>query len=273
MKRSYLDQLTRAARWRLPPAEAQEVVEDYTAMLAEEPREEEALRREVGEPVQAVRELTQWKSYLRWLAMFAGLIVCLLLPLLASFPGMHRLWSFFVLNGGEAFWAVLFLLGGLTGVVLLRRQGAGKAKLPKGVLPLLIFQSIGIVGLWWLGSTCIQKALDAVSSGMLSPDWPHAYAWLTGVRVWVLCTVLLGVAGLVKYRLTDRRWLAVYMLGLTAAVLGMTVLSLMGSLNLEGITPAFCRSFLVENAVVTALGLVGTGMALCYPKEKRLYFS
>ncbi|WP_297988834.1 hypothetical protein [uncultured Oscillibacter sp.] len=33
MKRSYFESLTRAARWRLPPDEAQEVLEDYAALL------------------------------------------------------------------------------------------------------------------------------------------------------------------------------------------------------------------------------------------------
>ena len=63
MKQSYLDQITRAARWRLPPAEAKEVVEDYQDLLTEDARSEADLRREVGEPVEVVRQLEQGKSY------------------------------------------------------------------------------------------------------------------------------------------------------------------------------------------------------------------
>lgn len=79
MKQTYMDQLARTARWRLPPAEAKEVLEDYQDLLAQDPRSEEALRREVGEPAEVVRQLEQGKSYRRWLAVYVlGLTVMVL---------------------------------------------------------------------------------------------------------------------------------------------------------------------------------------------------
>ncbi|MCI9113213.1 MAG: hypothetical protein HFF96_02975 [Oscillibacter sp.] len=78
MRRDYFSRLSRAARWFLPPAEAAEVLEDYREIVAG--RSEEELRRDLGTPRAAMRQLAQPKAYRRWLAAFAGLTVCLLLP-------------------------------------------------------------------------------------------------------------------------------------------------------------------------------------------------
>ena len=66
MRRDYLSRLSRAARWYLPPAEAAEVLEDYREIVAG--RSEEELRRDLGTPRAAMRQLAQPKAYRRWLA-------------------------------------------------------------------------------------------------------------------------------------------------------------------------------------------------------------
>ena len=41
--------LEQAARWRLPPEEAEDVIADYRDIVGSPPRSEEELRREVGD--------------------------------------------------------------------------------------------------------------------------------------------------------------------------------------------------------------------------------
>lgn len=259
MKQSYLDQLTRAAHWRLPLAEAREVVEDYTAMLAEDLREDEALRREVGEPVQAVRELTQWRSYARWLAGFAGLLACLLLPQLATLPGMDRLLRLLEGTSVIAQSEFFFLVLGLAGVLLLRRRGERTGACPKAIPLLLVLQLTGIAVLWVL----IYLML-AMPMGIGEISVEQAQAIIMAIRVWTLLLTLLGAVGLVQFRLADRRWLAVYMLGLTVAVLGLAALSLVWAFHLDNIgEPGWWQPFFGRYLLLTVLGLGGTGAALC----------
>jgi len=165
MKRSYFESLTRAARWRLPPDEAQEVLEDYAALLEETPRSEEALRREIGEPVAAVRALVEPKKYRRWLLVFGFLTVWLMLPALSMLPG-------YAAASLEEFLArlanILFLfpvtpvLGLLVGILVallwFRRQGIQGGPRPQGLLPLMLVPLVGMAEAWWAAWVMMSKA-------------------------------------------------------------------------------------------------------------------
>ena len=58
MKKDYMTRLERAARWRLPPREAEDVIADYREMVGDPPRPEEELLQELGKPRDAIRPLT-----------------------------------------------------------------------------------------------------------------------------------------------------------------------------------------------------------------------
>lgn len=73
---------------------------------------------------------------------------------------------------------------------------------------------------------------------------------------------LLGTYSLVKARSGDRRWAAVYVLGLTAMVTALLVLDWSGWIIIDGAEEAF-RQMLVRCSVIAAVGIVGTGVALC----------
>lgn len=277
MKRSYFDQLSRAARWRLPPAEAKEVLEDYQALLADDPRSEEALRREVGEPVAAVRQLERGNHYRHWLVAFVLMAACLLLPalsillnqlsslgILLSQP-MDSLWNGFSRYGWamEKHLGFLLLLGlglGLGLSLWARRQGVREGPLPKGILPLLLVQFTGIVALWLL---FWQIATVQSGSWLTTVSFEQAGILRTALSVWVSLLALLGLPALVRFRLSDRRWLAVYMLGLTVSVLGMAVMALLFSMSFDVTTSDWWKPALGEYLMITLLGLVGMGAALC----------
>ena len=68
-----------------------------------------------------------------------------------------------------------------------------------------------------------------------------------------------GVLGLVRARISDRRWSALYILGLTVLVVCVMIHAFLGSLVIIDLwTP-----YAVKWCVLGAVGFVGTGVSLC----------
>ena len=275
MKRSYFDTLTRAARWHLPPDEAQEVLEDYAALLAEPPRSEEALREEVGDPVAAVRALVEPNHYRRWLLVFGVLTAWIMLPALSILWGPGGLPLFSVLDdflqGLSRLlpFPVMPLLGLTVGVLLallwFRRQGAKMGPRPRGLLPLLLLPLAGMALVWWVAGRLMLDTIRQESWYIFSSIPPDIVGLLvSGMLGWSgLAIALLGLWALVQARVADRRWAALFILCLAEVALAMAVLSLLHSLNLDGISTGWWNPFIGEYLTITLLGLIGTGVALC----------
>ena len=259
MKRDYFAQLTRAARWLLPPEEAREVLEEYRDILDAAPRDGESLRRDLGDPAEAMRLLSQPKEYHRWLAAFAGMAACLLLPAVSPLPGMTRLWQFFQRYLYRFPVELMFLAAGL-GVSLVwfrRREAEKEGPLPRGVKPLFALQLAGMAAAW-----------SVLCLAAFQPQGPmaflQAHAGLAGhiadILLWMgFLLSLTGLWALVQARLADRRWRAVYALSLTTTVLVMAALSMLWDMRLDA-SPADSLPYCV---LLTALGLAGTGVSLC----------
>ena len=269
MRRDYLSKLVRAARWYLPPAEAAEVLEDYREIV--EGRTEEELRRDLGMPRAAMRQLAQPGAYRRWLAVFAVLTVCIVLP--AITPLWQEL-SFNVFKWYQLYWFwdigarvipfiwVFFAVGMALSLMWLRR-GNGKEPgrvMPKGIWPLLLLFLAGMAWMWFLGWTILMERWDILN--FLAPDAHRAVVLRLVTGADILAIGMLGLFGLVKSRLTDRRWGAVYVLGLAGVILGLSVWGLFTSLDLSA-GPGWQNPLLLRYGFVTAAGLVGTAVALC----------
>lgn len=74
---------------------------------------------------------------------------------------------------------------------------------------------------------------------------------------------LIGEFGLVKARLEDRRWIAVYVLGMAAMLVCMSTLALMTSMELPDLSAAWWVPYLQTWLVYAGIGVVGAGAALC----------
>ena len=257
MNQRYWRRLSLAARWRLPPAEAREVLADYQDMFSQDERSEEELRRDLGSPVQAVQVLTQPKAYRRWLVVFWALAACLLLPALYVLPiSVNVVLAFFgtglCRNFESAAWP-LMAAGLALSLVWFRRQGPRTGPFPKKILPLLAVGLAGVACVWGMIWLCLAR----------TSDLPLYFHPLDGWLSWlVFILALLGVFALVKARMDDRRWRAVYILGLTAAVLWLSQLSMLHSINLE-FSGYWQMPFLRHYILLTAVGLVGAGASLC----------
>lgn len=270
MKATYFEALTRAARWHLPPAEAQEVLEDYAAMLEETPRSEEDLRREVGDPTAAVMALVEPKKYRCWLLVFGVLTVWLMLPALSTLPGYAAgvLEDFLaglarILLPYPVMPVLSLLIGILTALLWFRRQGIKTGPRPRGLLPLMLVPLAGMATAWWVawvmmsgnGALWNRIPFQAGTVGLL------INSVLGGSS---LVVALLGLWALVRARLGDRRWAALFILALAAVALTLTVLFMLHSYDLDDYgSPGWWYRFFAEYLSITLLGLAGTGVALC----------
>lgn len=258
MKQSYFRQLTLAAKWLLPPEEAREVLGEYREMLEQNPRNETDLRRDLGDPVEAMKLLVQPKSYRKWLTAFFVMAACLLLPAASPLPGGWRLWSFFQ-NCLHRFPVDLMLLAGGLGVSQLWfRQGEKTdGPLPRGIKPLLLLCLLGIASVWFVLWVSVVQPQGPMAFFQSHPGLAGHVA--DGLLWMGFVLSLAGLWALVQARLTDRRWRAVYGLSLTLTVLVMAALSLLWDISLDG--PS--AGFLPYCALLTALGLAGAGASLC----------
>lgn len=264
MKRDYFSRLSRAARWYLSPAEAEEVLEDYREIV--EGRTEEELRREVGGPWETARRLAQPKAYRRWLAVFAFLaapVVVLTADEAVSELSqcLYHLWgAAFFINGftWSSFPAALFLpVGAAVSLVWFQRSGRKGRELPKRMMPFFPVNLAGMAWVWFLTWAVLELRFDVID--FLFPN----RTWLVHLTliVDILIAGVTSLTGLIKARLEDRRWRAVYVWGLTGIVLNVFLWKLITSMNL---TDGYWQGpYWARLAFITLAGLIGTGVSLC----------
>ena len=246
---TYLKRFSRQLRWRLPAWEADVVLSDYAELLGERPPEWDAgIIEDLGTPYAAAKMLTRPVSYLGWLAAFAGMSLCLLCPLIL------------LLRGGPfpAFPAPVFLALGM-GLSLLffhPTPSSVRRPIPRGLLLSL------------LGILFLFAAVALVLGSLISGAWTQLPPPLYGVTArWTLslggtAAAILGFFGLVQARISDRRWSALYLMGLTAAVVCVMVLAALTSLDTPS-TPDWWVSPALTWGISTGFGLAGAGVSLC----------
>lgn len=280
MKKPYLTRLERWARWTLPRPEAEDVIADYREIVGNPPRSDEELLRDLGKPRNVIRPLAQKKQYCTWLAAFAVMAACLLIPAVSPLPGgLYPVWFTLFNPGGFLIPGVplflYFLVGGIAlSLIWFRpRQGASKPPLPR-TIPIALAALLAVMGLvWWTFWQITLYPDGALTNPIL--HLPYGFWWPLG-DIWVGGNVLqlvlefgaiplaaVGITALVKARTRDRRWRAVYVLSLSALLLAFAVLALLSSMDPS--TPsadpfAYTRRLCL---VITLLGAVGTGVSLC----------
>lgn len=272
MKKDYMTRLERAARWRLPANEAEEVIADYREMVGDPPRPEEELLRDLGKPRDAIRSLIQPRQYRIWLAVFAAMAACIFIPGTCPLPGgSYFLWFNLFHTGIPSFnFCRLFLIAG-TAVSLVwfhPRREEPRKPLPRSILIALAALLILMGFVWWVSWQLALYPDGALANPIfhLYVDfwWPTSDFYVGGnllslLLEWIsLPLIILGITALVKARTRDRRWRAVYILSLSAMMLAFCVLAVLTSM--DPVTPVFPLRYSVE---ITLIGLVGMGVALC----------
>lgn len=271
MKKDYMTRLEGWARWMLPPSEAEDVIADYRDIVADS-----ELCRDLGKPREVIAPLAEKKAYCIWLAVFALLAACALLPGLSPLPGMAELWIFlcnnriFDVHLGD----ILPLAGMAAALVWFRWKGQKLKRLPRAVPILLAVAAVwsaGVLAVDWLWLN--DPMGFAEMWGEMEPliaIGPMGYSVYRSVYLLNLALewggfamALLAVFALVRARTGDRRWIAVYMLALTAVLLSWQTLSFMHNMSLDGIGPDWWMADFQLWVAWAAVGAVGTGAALC----------
>ena len=285
MKKDYMTRLERAARWRLPREEAEDVIADYRDIVGDE-----ELRRNLGKPRDVIAPLTPQRAYRVWLAVFAALAACALLPALGSLPGMWPVWDFcygrrvFLLSLDPGYFlsvglgTVLPFLGMAGALVWFRwKGGAKRGRLSPAVPALLAAAGVWTVAVlasdwFWMrdfvGFSNMWGQMPLYFLGVRIGPPGHtvsrSFHILLGALEWGgFAMALLSVFALVKARTRDRRWAAVYILALTAVLLSADTLALLNNMAMEGAGPDWWVPTLRAWAVYAGVGFVGAGAALC----------
>ncbi len=256
MKKDYLSRLSWAARWWLPRAEGDDVLSDYRELLSQRYRTDAELQRDLGKPSQVIRQLSRPREYHCWCAVFAALTALLLLLPVAGGSAFFTRYSFGL--------PVLMLAAGLAlSFLWFQRRGWREDSLPHGLLPLLLVQAVGLALVWFTIWVCLYRIDDFIrlmeaTNGAVSGSTVHH-----GLYVVVWATAALGIYGLVRARMGDRRWRAVYAAGLTVAVVGLAFLAFLTRMDLSFSGPGWERRWLWQYLIMSVIGVAGTGVSLC----------
>ncbi len=275
MKTKYMTCLERWARWMLPRPEAEDVIADYRDIAADP-----ELLRGLDKPRKVIRPLADTRAYRVWLAAFAVMAACALLLALSPLPGGNRLLWFLSIS---VIWndRALFTLGNVfpplgmaAALVWFRWKGQKLGKLPRAV-PVLL----AAVAAWIAAVLAVDRSFlnDPIAFAQLWGEAPvrvlwHSLGWTRPLTLMLFgdalmwggfALALLAVFALIKARTGDRRWAAVYILALTAVLLSWQTLSFMNVMSLDSAGPGWWLSHFRIWAIQAAVGVIGTGVALC----------
>ena len=261
-KQRYLRRFSRAVRWRLPPREAEEAIADYRELIFQEEREESRLVEELGEPVQSAHLLTDVRAYRRWLAVFGVLAFGLFLLAKWCFTGRSSIYLVYY----DPWWYPVWVLavGLALSLYWFRRHGQKNGPLSKRLvlaLAVVLIAGCGVMyGIWDVTGAVIYEQVSEHRSGLGRQAWMLGNMLMYGG---VFCA-LAALTGLVLAKCYDRRWLALYVLGVTVAAMMGFVTFQLKSMDVSSGATDMLRSYLIARLIpIGAAGLVGTGVALC----------
>lgn len=268
MEKDYMSQLLKWARWMLPWQEADVVIADYHDITGIPPRSRDELLRDLGKPRDVVKALARDKQYRVWLAMFGIMAVCILEMINNPVFFGYAFWAGFLRRWIDIFYCyILFAPGIITALVWFRRQGRKTNRIPKAVPVLLAALSVYIGGVLLLYWSCFGN-LDAFLG-----TWEGAPAWIMpedgpffmaplAMSYSGTLLALIGVYSLIKSRTGDRRWAAVYVPAMAAILVSRMVLKWSLIPVVTNPEEKF-RQLMIQCTAAAAVGVVGTGIALC----------
>ena len=269
MKKDYLARLERWARWMLPRPEADDVLSDYREIAGTPPRPDDELLRDLGRPRNVIQPLAEQKAYRTWLAVFAGMAACVLLPGHSGFG--YFSWPLYRLcfeQGGLHLGPFLALLGAALALIWFRRRGdEPKTLVPKGLVAALAGLLVWI-GLVFLFHWAVLYHLDL---GPQVQVWPgpqgRTEPFLVFFSQWALILLphfvsYAALYWLVKARIRDRRWAAAYILTLAAVIISMETCAQLASMDPTAPFELCLQANLLKCTAVTVIGLAGAGVSL-----------
>lgn len=262
-REQYLKKFSRAVRWRLPPQESEEAIADYRELVLEEERDESRLVEELGTPTQAAHLLTDVKTYRRWLAVFAVLAFGLFLLGKWTWTGYTSLFIYEISPWWYPVWVMV--VGLVLSTYWFRRRGQKNGPLPRRLwVILMVVAAVGCGILWRFWQLSGVNLYEEIPGGAYGFE-KHVY-WLVTVMMYAgVLIALAGLTGLIQAKCRDRRWLALYILCLTVgAMLGIITFQMRRmDIELFETMESFRAYLFLRLLPIGAVGLIGTGVALC----------
>lgn len=282
MKKDYMTRLEGWARWMLPPQEAEDVIADYRDIVSDP-----ELLQGLGKPHSVVKPLVQTRQYRIWLAVFAVMAACILIPGASPHAPFYWIWDacFAGPYGGASGWfhvfshwgPILAVVGLVVSLVWFRRTGRKEGRLPKAVIILMAALLV------WTGALLLVEWAafrDPQGFADLLGEVPWTYfgfpimgGRMVSLSAEILCDVLqyggtaiafLGVYALVKARTEDRRWAAVYCLTMAVMLVSMESLAVFTAMDVSFLsTDNWWHAQMGYYFAILAVGAAGTGVALC----------
>lgn len=283
MKKDYMTKLARAARWRLPPQEAEDVIADYRDIAADP-----EMLRGLDSPRNVIRPLVQKKQYRIWLAVFLLLSACILIPGISPqpIPNLFRI-CFRVDTWGSApllHLGPVFAFVGVAGALIwFRRMGRKAERLSKTLAVLLAvllacLTAVLVFDWFWMRDPSGFAAMWGETPpflffGLISPIGPEGRMVSRSVHIFEellhhvgTLAALLGVFGLVKARMRDRRWAAVYVLSMAVMLLALESLRMLIYVEWYpgyAFLDTWWHDYMWRYLLIFAAGVGGAGVALC----------
>ncbi len=211
----YLKKLSRNVHWKFPRKEAEDIVNDYRALLSDSQMHMEDLLPDIGTPFQAVRHLGNHSSYKLWIVVFALMLFCLaglVFELYSSSQNRH--WDAFLLS-----------IGLIVPVVWFWRTEKGYRY--HDSIPLVIPALIFVMAALLIFGCQLFRSVDHSPSVQIA-NWFRLIVKTIG-----LLTLFPAVAGLILAKLRDRRWCALYTAALTVLAGSVFLFSILHDINLD----------------------------------------
>lgn len=235
---TFFAQLNLALHWYLPQPEADEVREDYQDMQRQAAETGEVFPPKEDNPLKIARSLSDRREYRRWLLAFGVMLAC---PLAVGAYLVNYYFPLFDWQNSVFFTRLFFWLGLLAALLWNRHSRRRLPALPRpprlsaGCAALALFNviSLGLAIFWtvWIMITPYYSM------------WVNGKMMNTYISLVCLTNVLYCLAAVLRGRLENRRWLAMYIIGITLLLGAMLYLDYLQStvLDYELLYEAFDR--------------------------------
>lgn len=260
-KSEYLSRFSRAVKWRLSYQEAGEVIKDYEEIFSQSGREEAAICRELGNPSDAAKLLSNRPSYGYWLAVFCVQILSLALPFLLLLTSCPQFMFTPPLEVRPT--ATLTLAG--AGFLITFAWFRPKKEFKDPKIPKSIFLMLGALFFIAAVTACstVRFFQQHYQAGVSALAAFRLAAMVTAAGIF---SVLAGLLAVFKSRVSDRRWRAVYILALTTLLINAYFLGFFVSADFSPENSYMLRLLTGElrsYALLGASGLLASGGSLC----------
>lgn len=226
--KTFFAQLNLALHWYLPEPEANEVLEDYQDMQRQAAEDGEVFPPKEDDPQKIARSLSDRREYIRWLLAFGAMLAC---PLAVAVYMINNHIPIFDWYEPLFFIKIFFWLGLLAALLWNRRcrqhqpAVSRPPRLLAGCAALALFNviSLGLAIFWtvWIMITPYYSM------------WVNGKMMNTYISLVCLTNVLYCLAAVLRGRLENRRWLALYIIGITLLLGAMLYLDYLHTMMLD----------------------------------------